>query len=440
MEKDICLCDLVFDYYEKQILFGYCQYGERLPSITHICDLFHLSRNTVRKAYERLKEKGYAQSEERKGFTVLYRGSSEDFERNKANYYVPREDGIQDFLCAAKLLFAPLGKLEDQDRGTAKREALYQKRFEKLVDSTSSAVMFCIENISPIQNGLLTNLYLECLRYVNFLYSDQPEGGWYIDTKKEVSEFISSMKEKYHLEQAEQIPFKWNIYRQRPQVRYTLATVILREILCGRYPPDSFLPSLQKMAEEYHVSLTTVRRTVATLNSFGVTKSYHGSGTKISIDPTLVDFTSSDIQESLQMSKESMQLLKLTIHNVLLYTLENASKETLEKLERNFSAILDNNKGILCMNVIVDFICQECPSAMVRECYTRLWEYVIWGYIFVLPLLKSDEFNTRYTKVISQMVSHLQDDDLPAFADDWRTVMELAVRGIFDLTKASAVI
>ena len=42
MEKDLGLCDLVFDYYESQILFGCRKYGDRLPSIAKICDAYHL--------------------------------------------------------------------------------------------------------------------------------------------------------------------------------------------------------------------------------------------------------------------------------------------------------------------------------------------------------------------------------------------------------------
>ena len=33
-------------------------------------------------------------------------------------------------------------------------------------------VKLCVENIFPMNNGLLSNLYWECLRYVNFLHSD----------------------------------------------------------------------------------------------------------------------------------------------------------------------------------------------------------------------------------------------------------------------------
>ena len=80
MEKNIGLNELIYDYYESRILFGHYKYGDPLPSISQICDIFQVGRNTVRAAFSRLKEKGYILSEERKASIVVYQGTLEDFE------------------------------------------------------------------------------------------------------------------------------------------------------------------------------------------------------------------------------------------------------------------------------------------------------------------------------------------------------------------------
>ena len=48
--------------------------------------------------------------------------------------------------------------------------------------------------------------------------------------------FIDRASEEFSLETAEQIPFRLNVYRNRPQMRYTVASVIIQEIVGGRYP------------------------------------------------------------------------------------------------------------------------------------------------------------------------------------------------------------
>lgn len=60
---------------------------------------------------------------------------------------------------------------------------------------------------------------------------------------------------------------------------------------------------------------------------------------------------------------------------------------------------------------------------MIRECYTRLRESVIWGYILVLPLLDSKECNAQYTEIIQRMIGCLRKDDLEVLASEWQTMM-----------------
>ena len=440
MEKDIGLCDLLCDYYESKILFGYCKYGDRLPSIAQISSISQLGQNTVRGAFKRLREKGYIQSEERKASVVSYRGTSADFEKNKADYFVPREDGIRDFFQAARLLFIPVWETALENTGDPYRAITNRETAGKFFDDLSPVVRFCIDYVFPLKNELLTNLYWECMRYVRLLYSPttknriphqrttsrtiQLEDSAYSDVKDEIFEFISKVRQMYRLEDVEQIPFKWNVYRQRPQLRYTLAAKIISEIFWGRYPVGSFLPSLTEMAEQYDISLTTVRRTVELLNSLGVTKSYHGSGTKVLMDSAETDLPPSDMREDLRLHRESLQLMGLTIRGVMLFTLESVPTARREKLIQELFEIRAQKRGFLCFGVILNFICENCPSMIVRECYSRLKEFIIWGCIMVLPLLKSEAFLTMHDRGIEQLEHYLKNNDLEAFANGCQSLME----------------
>lgn len=440
MEKDIGLCDLIFDYYESKILFGYCKYGERLLSIAQLSSISQLGQNTVRGAFKRLREKGYIQSEERKASIVSYRGTSVDFEKNKADYFVPREDGIRDFFQAARLLFIPAWETALKNTENWYYAAPNRETAGKLFNDLPPAVRFCIDYVSPLKNELLTNLYWECMRYVRLLYSPtmksrityqgminrtiQLEDGAYSDVKNEIIESIAKARQKYHLEDVEQIPFKWNVYRQRPQLRYTLAAQIISDIFWGQYPVGSLLPSLTEMVERYDISLTTARRTVELLNSLGVTRSFHGSGTKVLMDSAAADLLPSDVQEDLRLHRESLQLMELTIRGVMLFTLESVPAARREKLIQELFEIRAQKRGFLCFGVILNFICENCPSMIVRECYSRLKEFIIWGCMMVLPLLKSEKFLTMHDRGIQQLEHYLKNNNLDAFADGCQSLME----------------
>lgn len=67
-------------------------------------------------------------------------------------------------------------------------------------------------------------------------------------------------------------------------MRYTLASLLIREILYGTYPKGSYLPSLPQMERRYGVTLATLRRTLALLEELGLTRSYQGKGTQVRME------------------------------------------------------------------------------------------------------------------------------------------------------------
>lgn len=175
-------------------------------------------------AFDRLKEKGYIHARERRGYTVAYQGTLEDFEKNKAEYFAAREAGIRDLIRTAEVLLAPFLEVVPEQaglRGETARRALNGAPF-------AAGALFR----PPFENGLFTNLCWECLRYLRFLSFQQtkerPASGaaalrqalWADKAargvgREELPRFITRTCEKYQLEKTEQIPFRWTVYRRR---------------------------------------------------------------------------------------------------------------------------------------------------------------------------------------------------------------------------------
>ena len=63
----------VYQDLKEQIRTGRVRYGEKLPSMSGLCDFYHVGLRTVRDVLRTLKEEGYICTEERKAATVLYR-------------------------------------------------------------------------------------------------------------------------------------------------------------------------------------------------------------------------------------------------------------------------------------------------------------------------------------------------------------------------------
>ena len=60
-----------------------------------------------------------------------------------------------------------------------------------------------------------------------------------------------------------------------------IADKIISRIYEGEYPMNSFLPSENELAEEFHVTRTTIRKVLSLLKQQGTIKSYQGRGYKV---------------------------------------------------------------------------------------------------------------------------------------------------------------
>lgn len=449
MKKDIGLQRLVYDYFESRILFGFYQYGDKMPSIQQIGTMFHLGRTTVRTALSLLEKEGYIKTQERKTAVVVFRAGRDSFEENAAKYFIPRKEGMEDFEKAGLLLFVPLWE-EGLRRWDQKKWELFgNEQGLSLSGGVPLPVKLYIMALSALDNTLILNLYWEAIRYVRFPYLanksakkikgakleditrekmitllNQEFEASYGNLEKEVFEFIETAKVKYGLKEAEPIPFQWSIYRQRPQMRYTLASLIIREIMAGRYPIGGYLPTLVQMEEQFGVSLTTVRRTLNLLEELGITKSYQGKGTMVCMKPASVDLSRTDIRNGFILYIESLQLLSLTIYGVSQCTLESAPKEKRDELKDKLHELRRYKKSCNCFEVFLRFITEECPLAMIRECYGNLRELLAWGYPFTVLRLDLEKLDERYSEMLRRMEEHLEMDDLTAFSADWKELME----------------
>ena len=448
MKMNNVLSELIYEYYESRILFGIYRYGEQLMSVPRICASFGFGRNTVQSALDKLEKKGYIVTEERKAARIVYQGTEELFKKNAAEYFTPRKEGILDFYFGGNLLFLPIWKI---GIFRLQKDPMSHRFWNQNMPGKATVpvpVLLYFDILNSFHNELLINLYWQCLRYLNFVYSisnrEKPDNGtvkmfssndinslkrefdsYFNKLRNEVMDFIESARGKYDMEPVCQIPFTWTIYRRRPQVRYTLASVIIREILWEHYPVGSYLPSLPQMAETYHVSISTVRRTLTVLHSLGVTRTYTGIGTQVCLEPVDSDILNvSEIHENLRLHGEAMQILALTVREVTLVTLKAASDRKREELLHTIAQLRGKTSSILCIDVLLSFISSECPSAFIRECYDKLRELAAWGYIFSAVLMSAGQLDCDFGDFIGRLEKNLRDGNLAGFADEWHYFVE----------------
>lgn len=442
MKMESGLYQLVYEYFKARILYGFYGEGDKLPSAPKIGSTFHLAPATVRVALSALEQNGYIRQEERKTARVAYKTEPGQFRRQAAEYFVPRETGIRDLAESGWLILDPLWQAglarwqdEDWDR-------LMQGLTESPLGLSSVTVEFFILALSGLKNQLALNLYWETVRYNRYPYlrkfdermpvfpelrgKPREEVLSFLGEKfkqrdarelKELSAFISEARAQYALEKAAPVPFCWSIYRQRPQLRYTLVSQVIREILRGDFPVGSYLPTIPQMAKRYGVGANTVRRALSILSLLGVTRSFHGKGTLVCMEDKAIDFSNREIAAGFKLYRETMEILSLTSRQVALSVLQAVSSQTLQELQKKLTELEKQGKCYFCFELFSSFIEQNSGSLFVKECYGKFRDLMVWGYPYVRMRVGEKNLDAEYRGDLSSMKKSLSRGELEGFAD-----------------------
>ena len=170
MRADSGLNRLVYEYFEARILYGYYKYGESLPSINKICQMFHLAQATVRAGLALLEKGGYVRVDPRTAPVVVYKAGPAGFRESAARYFVSRKAGIADWVLSGKLLFEPLWR-ECLMRWSDEDWKRFLDNMKHLsVESVSMPAELYILVFKAPHNRLFLNLYWETVRYIRFAY------------------------------------------------------------------------------------------------------------------------------------------------------------------------------------------------------------------------------------------------------------------------------
>lgn len=452
------MADIIYDYFTSRILFGYYLPGDQLPSINDICRQFQVSALTVRTALIRMREEGYIQTVERKRSIVIYRLGEHQEQRYRA-VYLSRREGMSDICRHSDIIFDPIVHyyLQRQTKDSIRQiRSQLKKQKEHPVKQIN---MFYIEAIRPLNNPLALNLHLEIVRYLQTPYLRSPANFEDSGTAAKHIEQMLALIEKGNIEKAlelsqafskdvtqmffeslavmldtpqlvEQVPFEWQIYREHPQLCYTLAAELMSKIDEGIYRQEEFLPSCQALAQEYDVSLITMRRTLELLNDIRVAETRNGVGTRI-ISGRLSgppDFSHLQIRKSLIMMLQAMQMSSLTCKSVAIHTLSSLGSEDFQALSQEIGQLKKEGTPFLAAKVCLRFIGGNSPSSFIREVYRQLYLLLQWGHALHMFSHKLDA-GSFYDIYADSLQEALCQRNIEGFAKKLSELMEISVEG-----------
>lgn len=429
MKKDLELQQIIFHLLETQIKFGIYRYGESLPTIKEASDYFLASVDTVRLAYVRLKQEGYISLSTCVGARVKVQYSDEEIGNHIQAYFSCRKSAILDLARSERILFgyaqwvvfksASPETLDELERSswTTDIPTPYRMSLHFLLLYSTLGNDFCVRLIWQVllffqapflsvphyinyfeQNGTSPN---DMMMYLVHLCREKDwEGLWRAIENYEDMRFVALCR-FYEQEiqpnpDTPQVAFAWCPYKKASQRCYTICMELLMQIRRGEYPVGSFLPSLERLAQEKQVSLNTIRRTVQLLNKLGTVESINGVGTKVLpfFDSAVkCDFTDNVVQKRLLDFAQCFQFLALSCRACSKITLESMDADTIQVWIRKLEFLKSTEVYEDVIYICHEMIATHGPYQGIRTVYQELIQQLFWG----IPLcnLHGDRESTK---------------------------------------------
>lgn len=466
MKNGMELQEVIYNVFRTQIRFGAYRFEERLPTIEDAARLFMVSVKTIRAAYQHLQRDGFITVSKSVGVKVCVQYSRQEIDTAIQQFFAEHRDALWDLGQSMQLLFAnaqwlslknaPL-KLLDQIEGLSLPNV-----------NESMSPYFMVWQLQSIY-GVLGNDLLMRLVWQVFLFFLTPFlsiPGNLVLLNQNQNPFVqmiglcraqdwTALRTCVDAFQAQkgiafhrfyesrilfpasdhQVVFAWSVYKKASQICYTLGMDFLIAISLEEYPPNSLLPSLNTVAKEKHVSVNTVRRTMALLNDIGATKSINGIGTRV-LPPELIaencDLSEASVHKQLLSYAKSVHTLTLSCRQAAQTTLSSLDRKMLEQWKLQLEGYAQMQRHELAPYAIINMISRDAPFTAVRTVYTALFRNLFWGYPLRSMVKDPKGYNAFYVPQLQYFMDCLEQSDIAGFSERLEELMWFEMKSIVE--------
>lgn len=220
--------------------------------------------------------------------------------------------------------------------------------------------------------------------------------------------------------------FQWEPHKGRTKYCDVIAIDLVCKINQGIYPEGTLLPTGGILADIYHVSAITIRRTIGLLNQLGIAKTFNGIGTRvISRGDAAMPYRlkSLGIDSNLKQFLEALQLVAFTGEEVLRHTLPCCSEDKTEAIAHALGIQKQKASMVAFISACLQAIVHCCPLAAVREIYSKITLQLLNGSVLRLAEY-GDEEVPQWTAISSNLRECLVRKEYQCFASGFRKLVE----------------
>ena len=442
MNNDNQFSNLIYEFFLMRFRLQYYNYGDTLPSIDMLCREFSVSPQTVKTALRRLRAEGFIDMHNGRSTRVLFQQTKEGLHETALEYFSVRQSAYSDLFKTSEMIFTPL--LVEGFRRISQEELEGLSLYVQGGRADDVLKFFCYV-LQKLENPLAMNLYWETSMFLGLLFigekliANLPSP---LEIYEEFKKILSSGQKQdwSHLSDAivryqrgstevalecisrylpsareqDQIPFTWRIYYERPQVCYSLSMRLLHEIYIGEYREEKYLPSYEKMAAKYNVSVSTVRRMIRVVTQMGALEPVNGVGIRIlsvGESQSTPDFTSPAVRRNVALFFQAFELLIYSSEKVVPATFREAAPGSVEGVISQLKENQNSDRCEFSLWHLLIFLAQFSPLRGVREIFGKIYGLFLWGYPLKISHKNTREYGQEDERFTKSMLGFLEKAD-----------------------------
>ncbi len=433
---------LIYEYFLKRFQFQHDRYGDLLPPIDALSREFCVAEHTVKSALKRLQAEGYISMRNGRSTRVVFRQPPEEARRQARRFLSERWEELPDLVRSIEMTLTPL--LAEGFRRMSGEELSALLRFSRGASMDDLLYVSCYA-MRKLENQLAMNLFWEVAFYtglpllmeesgkeacqkqllrafLNRAAACRREGNadgldgalreYYQESTRQAFDWIKRLVQP--TAEAERVSFTWRIYREQPQVCYSLALLLLHDMNLGAYQEAAFLPSYEKMALRYGASVSTVRRAVSLLNSLGAARPENGRGTRIirtKEEAAHPDLACPAVRRNLAFYYQAFDMMLYSCEEVFRAALDALTPEETAGLTERLEAYRRAGRCELTLCRLLLFAARHSPLRGVRRIYERIYGLFLLGYPLKLSQADTSDLDREEERLTESMLEALRAGD-----------------------------
>ena len=442
----------VYNEIKQCILEGQIPPGHALPSSRMLCDQFHVSRYTVNRVFDALREEGLVHIRPRLAPTVAIRKDASDPSGAVADILKQREGILQVYrtfalILPSLLVFSlqgcdveimphykqPMKVLRLGNRaggwrppsklgydilrigGNSLFGELYSTfgLYNKLAFFTEDCPYFASHFIEGSES--VTGVIMDILKGGDPLTKYSQLSDLYQELADSIERTLNYLSDTTPDCPAQTgIPFSWNPMRGQDYHYSKIVDDMNLKIGLGEYSAGTYLPYEKQLAVRYDVSLSTVRRALSELEQRGFVKTLNGKGTIVT-EPDVTKLhqlalNSGYVEKALRYL-HALQLMILIIRPAALAAAPEFTREELDGLAKGFSS-----SDAIYLSGMLEAIMNHTTLRPLYVILSETNHLLEWGHHFAYYMTRRHTLSHLNRQIILAL-RQLRDGDAKSFAD-----------------------